>query len=133
MLRSATASTAPGGPSVGFRAVQEVWGCGSASGCRGALKIATSGTPRMSVAWCAGNSGTASLISTTTDGTNESIVWYMAGGRLLGFNGENGMPVYTGGGASDGIGSPNKFQTPIVAKGRIFIPAGNSVLAFTLQ
>ena len=63
---------------------------------------------------------------------NESIVWYMAAGRLLGFNGEDGMPVYNGGGASDGVGSPNKFQTPIVAKGRIFVASGNSVLAFRL-
>jgi hypothetical protein len=133
MIQAATAYSTPSGTFVAFRAVPQVSGCGSGSGYLGALKIDTSGPPKMSVAWCAGNSGTANLISTTTDGTNESIVWYMSGGKLLGFNGENGMPVYTGGGASDGVGSPDKFQTPIVAKGRIFVAAGNSVLAFKMH
>jgi hypothetical protein len=126
MIQAATAYTTPSGTFVAFRAVQGVSGCGSGAGYLGALKIDTSGPVRMNVAWCAGGNGTASPISTTTDGM-------MAGGRLLGFNGENGMPVYTGGGTSDGVGSPNKFQTPIVAKGRIFVAAGNSVLALTLQ
>jgi hypothetical protein len=65
--------------------------------------------------------------------TNESIVWYVAGTKLIGFNGENGMPVFTGGGASDGVGNINKFQTPIVAKGRIFLAAGNAISAYTLH
>lgn len=132
MINAATAYTTPSGTFVAFRTVQTVSGCASGSGFLGALKIDGSQTPpKMNVAWCAGADSTASPISTTTDGTHESIVWYMANGKLFGFNGESGAPVYTGGGANDGIGYPNKFQTPIVAKGRIFIASENNLLAFT--
>lgn len=133
MINAATAYATPSGTFVAFRAVQQISGCGSGSGYVGALKINPSGPPRMDVAWCAGDNSTSSTIATTTDGMSDSIVWYMAGRKLFGFNGETGETVFDGGGANDSIGSPNKFQTPIVAKGRIFIASDSSLLAFTLQ
>jgi hypothetical protein len=65
---------------------------------------------------------------TTTDGTAETIVWYVAGdNKLHGFNGETGEAIFNGG--SDTV-TINKFQTPIAAKGKIFVAAGNQLVAF---
>jgi hypothetical protein len=134
MIQAATAYTTPTGTFVAFRANQQVMGCGTGSSFVGALKVSAASPPKLSVGWCAGSDmPSGSPFSTTTDGTNESIVWYVAGTKLIGFNGENGMPVFTGGGASDGVGNINKFQTPIVAKGRIFLAAGNAISAYTLH
>ena len=35
--------------------------------------------------------------STTTDGTNDVVVWYVSGGKLNGLDGETGDPVFAGG------------------------------------
>ena len=126
MIQAATSYTTPTGTFVAFRAVQTVMGCGSGMGNVGALKIEGG---KMNVAWCAGSSSNGSPISTSTDGSAESIVWYVQGGKLVGFNGENGMPVAS----VDGAGSPNKFQTPIAAKGRIYLAAGNNIVAFSMK
>jgi hypothetical protein len=73
---------------------------------------------------------------TTTDGTAESIVWYVTAGngdrKLRGFNGETGEVVFDGGAAAEQMSMVNKFQTPIAAKGKIFVAAGNELVAFTL-
>jgi hypothetical protein len=84
----------------------------------------------MAVSWCAGGNGTGSPIVTSVDGMTDSVVWYFAGGRLFGVNGETGMPVYSG---TESIGTIDKYQTPIVAKGRMFIATTNAVAAFTVQ
>jgi outer membrane protein assembly factor BamB len=131
MIQAATAYTTPTGTFVVFRAVQQVMGCGSGMGYVGAFQINAGSPPTMKVAWCASPNGTGSPIATSTDGTAESIVWIVAGGKLLGYNGENGMPVYSG--TAGEAGMPAKFQTPIVAKGRMFFASGSSVIAFTLK
>jgi hypothetical protein len=133
MIQAAAAYTTGTGTFVAFRSVQSVMGCGSGSGYIGAIKVEAASPPSMKVAWCAGPNGTGSPIVTTTDGKSESVVWYVAGGKLVGFNGENGMPVYNGGGAMDGTGTTAKWQTPIVAKGRMFVGTNSGVVAYTLK
>ena len=132
MIQAAAAYKTPTGSFVAFRSVMQLTGCGTGSGYLGALKIDAASPPSMSLAWCAGGNATSSPIVTTTDGTADSIVWYIAGSKLLGFNGETGAPVYSGGAAGDALGTVGKFQTPIAAKGRIFVAAANQLLAFTL-
>jgi hypothetical protein len=130
IIQAAAAYNTPSGTFVAFRSVMPLTGCAMGMGYLGAIKVA--GTPpSMTLAWCAGGNGASSPMVTTTDGMNESVVWYMAGGRLLGFNGETGAAVFTGGGTSDALGSFASFQTPIAAKGRIFVAAANQLLAFT--
>jgi hypothetical protein len=133
MIQAAAAYTTPTGTFVAFRAVQSVQGCGTGSGYLGALKVVKGAPPTMSVAWCAGGSSTGSPIVTTTDGMAESVVWLVANGKLLGFNGETGAPIFTGGATGDAVGTVSKFQTPIVAKGRLFIAASNQLVAYTLK
>ncbi|MET0384801.1 MAG: hypothetical protein ABW321_02525, partial [Polyangiales bacterium] len=132
MIQAAAAYTTAAGSFVAFRAVQTVQGCGGGtSGYLGALKIGAGSPPTFEVAWCAGGTGVGSPIVTTTDGTNDSIVWYMARGSLLGFNGDTGEEVFAGGGSGDSFGTIAKFQTPIVAKGRIFLATRDGVIAYT--
>jgi hypothetical protein len=131
IIQAAAAYTTPSGTFVVLRS-SGVMGCGMGSGALGAIKV-SGAKPSMSVAWCAGATSNVSPMVTSTDGTNESVVWYAAGGKLLGFNGETGAPVYTGGANTDGIGTTTKFQTAIAAKGRIFIVAGGGLHAFTLN
>jgi hypothetical protein len=131
IMQAAAAYTTPQGTFVAVRA--HGTGCPGASGQITALKIAVGSPPTMSIAWCAGATSTGSPMVTTTDGTNESIVWYVASGKLVGYNGETGAEVFGGGAAGDQIGAADKWQTPIVAKGRIFFAASNQLYAFTLQ
>jgi hypothetical protein len=133
MIQGATAYTTPSGTFVAFRSATMMTGCGTGMGFLGVIKISAASPPKMSLAWCAGASSASSPIATTTDGSAESVVWWLAGGKLLGFNGESGAPVYTGGAAGDGLGTVSNFQTPMAAKGRIFVAAGNNLHAFTLK
>ena len=69
---------------------------------------------------------------TTTDGTAESVVWFLTaerGNSLVGYNGETGEQVFDGGGAD--LGSISRFQTPIAAKGRIYVASDSKVTAFS--
>jgi len=133
LIQAAAAYTTAAGTFVAFRAAQAVQGCGSGNGQLGVLKLTAGSPPAMTVAWCAVPSSNGSPIATTTDGKSDSIVWLLAGGKLLGFNGEDGMPVYTGGGAGDATGTTANFQTPMVAKGRIFVGTNSGVVAYTTK
>jgi hypothetical protein len=132
IIQAAAAYTTPSGTFVAFRGTANARGCQTGSGALGAIKVTAGSPPSIALAWCAGPTGNfASPIVTTTDGTSESIVWYGAGANLLAYNGEDGTPVFTGMNLISGRTA--KFQTPIVAKGRLFFATANEVLAFTLE
>jgi outer membrane protein assembly factor BamB len=133
IIQGAAAYTTPTGTFVAFKGQQNVTGCPSGSGVLGAIKIAAASPPTMSVAWCAASSSTGSPIVTTTDGKTDSVVWLIAGGKLMGYNGETGEPVFNGGAAGDAPGATASFQTLMAAKGRIFVGTNSGVTAFTLK
>ena len=71
---------------------------------------------------------------TTTDGQANVIVWGLGAegdGRLHGFDGDTGQVVFAGGGSSDAMGGISRFQTPIVANGRLFVAGTDRVYAFS--
>ncbi len=71
---------------------------------------------------------------TTIDGRSEAIVWTVAAegdNRLRGFDGETGRPVFTGGRPGDQLPFVRRFQTPIVANGRLVVAADDELVAFT--
>jgi len=126
IIQAAVAYTTPTGTFFAFRAMGS--GCPSGSGQITAVKVGAASPPTMNVAWCAGSGGNGSPMVTTTDGSADTIVWYVAGdNKLHGFNGETGEAIFNGG--SDTV-TINKFQTPIAAKGKIFVAAGNQLVAF---
>ena len=70
---------------------------------------------------------------TTTDGTNNAIVWVVGAQgdqRLHGYNGDTGAVVYAGGGANELMTGTRKWNSGIVARGSIYVANDNKVYAF---
>jgi hypothetical protein len=102
-----------------------------------AYKITATNPPTIVPAWSVSQSGRGSPWVTTTDGTNNAIVWVVgseSGGdqRLHGYNGDTGAVIYAGGGANELMTNTRKWNTGIVARGRIYFAASNKVYAFTV-
>jgi hypothetical protein len=102
-----------------------------------AYKITATNPPRIIPAWTVSQNGQGSPWVTTTDGTNNAIVWVVgseSGGdqRLHGYNGDTGAVVYAGGGANELMTNTRKWNTGIVGRGRIYFAASNKVYAFTV-
>jgi hypothetical protein len=101
-----------------------------------AYKITAANPPLIVPAWSVSQSGQGSPWVTTTDVTNNAIVWVVGseGGdqRLHGYNGDTGAVVYAGGGANELMANTRKWNTGIAARGRIYFAASNKVYAFTV-
>ena len=104
--------------------------CMSGMGNFAALKVTPGAPPKLSMAWCAEGNGTGSPIVTSPDGMTDSVVWYFTGGKLIGVNGESGMTLFRD---AQSVGFIDKYQTPIVAKGRLFVAGTDAVYAFTVK
>ena len=85
--------------------------------------------------------GCASPFVTSTDGTNNMIVWvvgtedHLTGGdqRLHGYDGDTGAVIYDGGGPNELMAGTHYYSTTgIVARGRIYVAGDNKVYAFAL-
>jgi outer membrane protein assembly factor BamB len=105
------------------------------SGGLAALKIAAASPPTISVAWCGGPTTQDSPAVSTTDAQgSDAMVWIVGSdNKLYGLDGDTGKTVFAGGSATDVMSSVQKFETPIVANGRIFVAANNQVYAFTTK
>src|SRR5262249_49103770 len=100
-----------------------------------AYKITAANPTTIVSAWSVGQSGRGSPWVTTTDGTNNVIVWVagVAGDqRLHGYDGDTGAVVYAGGGANELMTGTRQWNTSMVARGRIYFGADNRGYAFTL-
>ena len=100
-----------------------------------AYKVTPTNPPTIVSAWTMSQTGLGSAFVTSTDGTNNVIVWVAGGGgdgRLHGYNGDTGAVVYAGGGANEMMTGTRKWNTGIVARGRIYYPADNKIYAFNL-
>jgi hypothetical protein len=95
-----------------------------------ALKLATSGTPSFSQAWCANAGSSCSPIVTTTDVAGSNPIVWMSGGTLTGWDGATGKQVFSGNAIS--LQNVSKWTTPIEVKGRIFVGGGTQLYALTL-
>lgn len=96
-----------------------------------AIRISATDPPALSVAWCAGPATLASpAVSMTDDRGNNTIVWIVGNDdKLHALDGDSGTSVFDGGASA--MSSVQKFQTPIVTGGRVFVAASNRVYAFT--
>src|SRR6266545_163073 len=98
-----------------------------------AYKVTATTPPAIVPAWSMSQTGLGSAWVTSTDGTNNAIVWVAGGGgdgRLHAYNGDTGAVVYAGGGANEMMSGTRKWNTGIVARGRIYYPADNKIYAF---
>jgi hypothetical protein len=98
------------------------------------LKIVAGSPPSMSIAWCGALRGAGSPIVTTTDGRSNPIVWIVGAegdGRLHGFRGDTGEPLFSGG--KDAMAGLRHFQTLIAADNRLFVAADGRLYAFAFN
>jgi hypothetical protein len=82
-----------------------------------AYKVTPTNPPTIVSAWTMSQTGLGSAFVTSTDGTNNGIVWVAGGGgdgRLHGYNGDTGAVVYAGGGANEMMTGTRKWNTGIV-------------------
>jgi hypothetical protein len=89
--------------------------------------------PTMALAWNVSQSGRGSPWVTTTDGTNNAIVWVAnveGDGKLYGYNGDTGATVFAGGGPNEQMSGTRQWNTGMVARGRIYFGADNKIYAF---
>jgi outer membrane protein assembly factor BamB len=91
--------------------------------------------------WIVSRDGCGSPFVTSTDGSNNMIVWVVgteehgiAGDqRLHGYDGETGAIVYDGGGLNELMAGTHSYSTTgIVARGRIYVAGDNRVYAFAV-
>src|SRR5438552_12238358 len=98
-------------------------------------KITPTNPPTIVFGWSQNQTGRGSPWVTTTDGTNNTIVWVagVAGDqRLHGYDGDTGAVVYAGGGANELMTGTSQWNTGIAARGRIYFGADNKIYAFSL-
>jgi len=100
-----------------------------------AFRITPTSPPAITNIWESSQNGTGSPFVTSTDGTNNVIVWgFGAEGdqRLHGFDGDTGAVVYSGGGPNELMAGTRHMNTAIAARGRIYVANDNKVYAFTV-
>ncbi len=132
IINAAAAYTTALGTYVVFRG--EGAGCpGGQGGDLTAVRISPGAPPASAVAWCAASGGRGSPMVTTTDGHADAIVWIVGAegdARLRGYDGDTGEavlpPLPVG-------GKTRRFQTPILAAGRIFVAVDGGVKAFRVR
>jgi len=115
-----------------YRTTQATYLVFMASSSLHTLRVGVADPPTLSSAWSASQGSIqSSPFVTSTDGTNNVIVWGIGSDqRLHGFDGDTGTNVYTGGGASELMAGTRKWNTAIAARGRIYVAGDNRVFAF---
>jgi hypothetical protein len=91
--------------------------------------------PKPSIAWCVATSDAslgfpAAPAVTTTDGTNNAIVWFIKGTTLMGVDGDTGATLYAG---TDSCAGVHKWTAPIAVKGRIVVAGDTHLCAWSLH
>src|ERR1043166_1828543 len=101
-----------------------------------AYRITATNPPRIVPAWSVTQNGQGSPWVTAPNSTDNLIVWAANSGngdqRLRGFHGDTGAVVYAGGGPNEVMSGTSKWNTGIVARGRMYFAGANKVYAFVL-
>ncbi len=111
---------------------------GASTSCGGdltALKINPGSPPTVSNAWCANIHGHGLPIVSTSDGTNDAVVWAVGteesdgtvgDNKLHAIDGDTGKVLFT----STAMSATSRYITPIVAKGHVLVGAKNQLYSF---
>lgn len=97
------------------------------------LRIGPTNPPSITNVWTESENGRGSPFVTSTDGTNNVIVWGIGSEsdqRLHAFDGDTGTNIFTGGGANELMANTRRWNTGIVARGHIYVANDNKVYAF---
>lgn len=83
------------------------------------------------VDWCAPQSGQVTApVSTTTDGTNDAVVWYLSANKLTAVDGDTGANLFTS--TNDCTGA-RRWTSPIAVKGRIVVGADTQLCSWSAK
>jgi hypothetical protein len=100
------------------------------------FRITATSPPAIAVGWSVSRNGCGSPFVSSTDSSNNVIVWVVGASgdqRLHGYDGDTGAVVYAGGGTNELMAGTHSYSTTgIVARGRIYVAADNKVYAFKL-
>jgi PQQ enzyme-like repeat protein len=103
-----------------------------------AFRITATNPPAIAPGWSVNRNGQGcgSPFVTSTDGSNNMIVWIVGtegDQRLHGYNGDTRVVIYDGGGPDERMGGTHSYSTTgIVARGRIYVATDNKVYAFAV-
>jgi len=108
-----------------------------------AFRITATNPPTIDIGWSVSRNGggCGSPFVTSTDGTNNMIVWVVGtednntrgDQRLHGYDGDTGAVVYGGFGPNELMAGTHFYSTTgIAARGRIYVAGDNKVYAFAL-
>jgi hypothetical protein len=136
LAKIAVSSTAIIQAACTYRTAQGVYVvfCANTSQLR-AFRLNPTTPPTMTSAWTVSEGGRGSPFVTSTDGTNNVVVWGIGAEsdqRLHGFDGDTGAVVFSGGGANELMAGTHRFQTAIAARGRIYVATDHKVYAFSV-
>jgi hypothetical protein len=92
----------------------------------GVISVLVTAQNAAKVAWCAGG-GNTGPIATSTDGTNDTVVWNYNGG-LRGYDGDTGATVIS---AQGNCGNVRSWTSPIAVKGRIVVGADGKLCSWS--
>jgi hypothetical protein len=84
------------------------------------------------VAWCApvqGGEDRHSPISTTVDGLNSPIVWFVYNSSLYAYNGDSGSQIFM----ANPCGNVEKQTAPIAADGHVVVGADGKLCSYSVQ
>ena len=107
----------------------------TSAGLLTALRIGASNPPTITTAWSVNQNGRGSAFVTSTDGTNNAILWGIGSEgdqRLHAFNADTGAVIYSGGASNELMAGTHRFNTAIAARGRIYVANDNRVYAFSV-
>ena len=97
------------------------------------FRITATSPPAINSSWSRPGNACGSPFVTSTDGTNNMIVWVVGTDgdqRLHGYDGDTGAVVYAGGGVNELMAGTHLYSTTgIAARGSIYIAGDNKVYA----
>ena len=100
------------------------------------FRITATTPPTIAIGWDVSRNGCGSPFATSTDGTNNMVVWVVGtegDERLHGYDGDTGAVVYAGGGTNELMAGTHSYSTTgIAARGRIYVAGDNKVYAFAV-
>ena len=101
------------------------------------FRIDPANPPTITSVWSVSRNGCGSPFVTSTDGTNNMVVWVVGASgdqRLHGYDGDTGAEIFAGGGANELMAGTHSYSTTgIVARGRIYVATDNKVYAFRVR
>ena len=96
-----------------------------------AVRLTAGSPPTPAIAWCAPMANvTTAPIATTTNGSDNAIVWFTNSGTLKGVDGDTGTQIYSSTNTCD---STMQWTSPIAVKGRIVAGGTGHLCSWSAQ